>query len=728
LDAHEVDPVVEPILDWEPPLPLTARPAPAAFPLKVLPAWGREWVEAISTEKHASPDIAANLFVAVGGGAIARNVVVSPWPGYYEPTNVYVITALPPGQRKSPIFKLAFRPVRTLERARVAAWKEARKLAELARAMHDKRRKTLLTEAAEDEGAVDIEALGQRIDLELAGLGETVTPPLPRLTTEDVTPEKLAVLLGDAGRIIAASDEGSAFFDNLAGRYSGSTSWDVFNKAHSAGDLIVDRKGSDTVITYDPALTLAIATQPKTLTDLWGKPGVEGRGVLARPLYSLPAVVYSAGKAPPAPKEVLDEYERRIRTLYEDTPELAYDEDGHPRPTELRFDPEAESLFEQWDLEVADEVRARAQRDDDDSAYLGWLSKLTGQTARLAAIIHVTTHWSAGAGPTSSTITADTVSNAIILARYYRSNALAVFGLMGELPHQRLGLRLLDWIEREGATRFTTRDAHRPVNSRSCTVARVRAALRLLEEHGYIRPAAVEPGRLGRRPETWVTNPLIRNSPESTDNTDRTRSSTAAEPSSVSSVSGHTGAAQSRGSEDGPDAGPGTDPPLPTAGISTADHRSTRPQRAEALTLEQALLDPTFLRTIELDDIDVRLEHAADARPAGVLLQRDAAGPHAIELWERPAELPLRPAATASPPRGEPIGACIRCGAGVGNQEWTFGAWDGTTWRFSGHTLPDAKRLAARRPLLCCGCALRVKHRLASPPTPHRPASAGRCP
>jgi hypothetical protein len=67
---------------------------------------------------------------------------------------------------------------------------------------------------------------------------------------------------------------------------------------------------------------------------------------------------------------------------------------------------------------------------------------------------------------------------------------------------------------------------------------------------------------------------------------------------------------------------------------------------------------------------------------------------------------------------GELIGTCIRCGGGVGDQEWTFGAWNGERWCFSGRTLQGAKRLAAFRPLPCSNCAIRIKYKLIPPPAP----------
>ena len=129
--------------------------------------------------------------------AIARNVQVSPRPGWYEPTNLYVIVALAPGQRKTPVFKAALRPVRTLERQRMRDWEEQERLVEISGAIFEKRRKELVSEAAGDD-ELDPERLAAMMDELLAGLGPTEAAAAPRLLTEDVTPEGLAGLLAGA--------------------------------------------------------------------------------------------------------------------------------------------------------------------------------------------------------------------------------------------------------------------------------------------------------------------------------------------------------------------------------------------------------------------------------------------------------------------------------------------------------------------------------------------------
>jgi hypothetical protein len=499
---------------WERPVPLPVQPDVPPFPLHVLPNWLGTWAEAIATEKGAAIDLAASLGLGVSSGGLARHVQVSPRPGWDEPVNLYLATGLDPGQRKTPLFKEALRPVRLLERELVADWRQHEAFNALGAEVLKKRRQDLVREAAEDD-EIGSDQLRNRFEAIHGELDDSVEVPQPRILTEDVTAEGLAALLAQHGRIIAASDEGSAIFENFAGRYTrGSTSWDLFNKAHAAADLVVDRKSSEAVIVLDPALTLVLATQPAVLRELWAKPGTEGRGVLARPLYSLPKPVYVTGPTDAADAAILAEYDTRIRALFVDVPTLRIDDRHRPQPITLRFDPESREIFERFELEVAvrREELGTSDRAHQEGAYLGWLSKLAGQTTRLAAVLHACEHWTNGS-TLNQTISSPTVVAAIELARYFHAHAAAAFGLMGELPDQRLAKLILDWLRRrpnnELAT-LTVRDVHRS-RGHGVTVDEVHGALRLLEEHGFVKIDRRSSGHRGGRPMERVTlHPDIR--------------------------------------------------------------------------------------------------------------------------------------------------------------------------------------------------------------------------
>jgi predicted DNA-binding transcriptional regulator AlpA len=143
---------------------------------------------------------------------------------------------------------------------------------------------------------------------EAAGI---VVPELPRLMTDDVTPESCVSLLAThGGRIAVLSAEGDVFATLTGTRYSAAPNLGVFLKGHAGDKLQVDRKGRPSETVDRPALTLGVTTQPGTLAGLAAQPGFRDRGVLARILYSLPVntVGQRDNQAPPVPEDTETAY------------------------------------------------------------------------------------------------------------------------------------------------------------------------------------------------------------------------------------------------------------------------------------------------------------------------------------------------------------------------------------------------------------------------------------
>src|SRR5208282_3021032 len=75
-------------------------------------------------------DLPAMLALAIAGAALAKVYQVQVRQGWTEPTNLFTVTALPPGERKSAVFKAALAPVVAYEQQLQA--EEGPRVAELA--------------------------------------------------------------------------------------------------------------------------------------------------------------------------------------------------------------------------------------------------------------------------------------------------------------------------------------------------------------------------------------------------------------------------------------------------------------------------------------------------------------------------------------------------------------------------------------------------------------------
>jgi replicative DNA helicase len=304
----------------------------------------------------------------------------------------------------------------------------------------------------------------------------------------------------------------------MAGRYNQNAgpNLGVYLKGH-AGDLLkVDRRGRPPEYVERPRLTIGLTVQPDVLRGLADRPGFRGRGLLARFLYSLPPSLVGRRQpgAPPAPPVVADRYTLELQALAASLTIPASDD-----LTVLTLDPSAGELL----LDLERDLEPRLAADRGDLAHLaGWAAKLAGATCRLAALLHLASHLRDG---WAQPIGADTFAAAIRLADYLIEHARAVFDLMGTDPRTDDARWLLDWITRTNRTQFSRRDAHRAApRGRFATATDLEPALRLLEEHGYLRRVDPEPSQDPRgrgRPASprFLVNPL----PRAAETTEKTK-------------------------------------------------------------------------------------------------------------------------------------------------------------------------------------------------------------
>jgi len=501
---------------WESPSPLTRSSTLPVFPVEVFPAWMRDHVEATAEFTQTPVDLPAvvalsTLATAVGGRIEVR--VRGPW---IEPTNLFTVTSLPPGSRKSAVFSAMTRPIYQAEQMLAGGAEpkiaEAETMLDITKAKLDLAKKqaakadtTTDEERHKDESRRLLDELNKMMEAEL---------PRPRLVCDDATPEAAAALLGQQrGRLRVLSAEGG-IFSILAGRYSsGVPNLDLFLKGHAGDELRIDRKNAAPVILNRPALTLGLTVQPDVLKAISDMPGFRGRGLLARILYSVPVntVGYRrCGVEPPA-SEIANRYEARLRTLacqmygVVDTGKDALDDaitvaDEPPEFEPLTLSDEAAKLL--LDAERTIEPRLRP---DWDLGYLAdWASKLIGEIARIAGLLHTAEHLGGVALP----ISGGTMQSAIDIGEYFTQHAIAAFDDMGADASIAGAKLILAWIKSHDIESFTRRDAHRGCRTfRKATD--LDPCLDLLEHHGYVQARDVTPEGGGHRTTTYTVNPMV---------------------------------------------------------------------------------------------------------------------------------------------------------------------------------------------------------------------------
>ncbi|KJY38137.1 DNA primase [Streptomyces sp. NRRL S-495] len=481
---------------WDAPVALGESRALPAFPVDALPGWLGAMVKAVAEETQTPADLAGCLALASLAAAAGGRVVVRIRGRWHEPVNIYTAVALPPGNRKSAVFDLMTRPLMDVEKQLCAASAIRRTEAETTQRLLKAAAERAATKAAnaepDDRAKATAKATAEAVAL--AQEAEAVTVPAEtQLIADDATQASLATLLAEqGGRIAIMSPEGGVF-DIIAGLYSGPPDMTIFLKGHAGDRVRVNRQGRPSQHVERPAVTMGLAIQPEVLEAIAKVKGADGRGLLARYLYSVPVSLVGSRNVEPDPisDEVVDTYGRHLVAL---TTELADWTD----PAIIQLTPEADAVM----LAYQKVTESRLGKGGTLAPIIKWAAKRDGAVARIAALLHLAAH------PTDGwrlPIAATTMADACRIGDYFTIHALHVFDAMGADPARDAARTLLDHLRTNPLAPggFTKRDLFRSASRADFpTIADLAPALELLEEHGWVRMQAPPPrsGKGGRPP------------------------------------------------------------------------------------------------------------------------------------------------------------------------------------------------------------------------------------
>ena len=470
---------------WPEPTPLTAMTTDLpAFPLWTLPDWLGEYAASLAEVTQTPTDLAGCLALAVLAVAAGGKVWVQA-PGWREPANLFTVVALPPGNRKSEVYRAMCAPIKAAEAALVAEAEPVLAEAVIARRIAEANAEQTARDA---ENAVDPTqralTLGEATEARLA-LNAATVPARPRLFSDDATVEVLTSLLCEqGGRMAILSPEGE-IFSIAAGRYSGTPNFAVLKKGHAGEEMRVDRVGREPEQIEAATVTLGICTQPGVLAELGATPQFRDQGLLGRLLFSVPESLLGHRKPRPSPMPPEQEsaYQTTMKALVLSLARLS-------EPVTLAFTPEAQEAITQLLADIEPRFRA-----DGDLAHMtDWGGKLAGACVRLAGLLHLARHLRDG---WDRPITVETFADARDLGEYFTAHAKAAYDAIGADPSTADAKAILNWARNTGTSRFSARDVQPPLRSRFKKVTDLDPALRVLETHGWIRRLPAPP-RTGR--------------------------------------------------------------------------------------------------------------------------------------------------------------------------------------------------------------------------------------
>lgn len=492
-----------PALFWEPLVPLDRQHGPV-FIAESLPSPFREWAIQSAESFQVPVDLPAMLDLGLIGGAGAKKFQVLLPNGHREPVHPWVLVVMGSGERKSSLYLKAILPVHEWEAERIEAkrsevWEYQTRVRTFEKALgkaEDQLAKTIGDWTSKE--AQDVKHLSR----ELSNLRQSPVVT-PRVIVDDITPEKLAVVLAEqGGRILISSPEGGTF-DIMAGKYSkdNAPNLDLYLKGYMGEDHIVDRINREAKQVSKAHIAMVLATQPEILRGLEQRQGFRGRGVIARLWFSIPdgTAGFQKFDAAPIAESVRAKRRAALRALL-DIPIPG-------EPYDLTFAEKAADHL----IGLHRDVQLKMRPEGELSHVKDWASRAVGGMARLCGILHLMEHaenprlWevliSAAAALRAWSIMQD----------YLIPHALTAFTMMGKDSRVERAGDALGWIKRHRVDRFSRAELHKDLHRQVENPGDWDGPLQLLCDHNYIAAEETEPRNGPGRPPTpaYDVNPAV---------------------------------------------------------------------------------------------------------------------------------------------------------------------------------------------------------------------------
>ncbi|MEK4187768.1 MULTISPECIES: YfjI family protein [Paenibacillus] len=405
------------------------------FPVDALPETLARMTDQVSDVTQTSVDAAGAVILSMISVAAARKFIVRlvEGEGWVEKNNLYVLIAMPSGERKSAIYSHLSKPVIEFERMIENP---------LFRTEH-----------------------GIRVQ---------------RYITDDVTPQALIQQLSENDERMALLSTEGGLFDNLNHKHYGNQAkLDVFLRAFTGDRMVIDRKNTSKIILNDPTLTMCIFVQPSVLQALPDR--YTGQGFMGRFLYVLPPSKrgHRTTEIKSIPTDLFQSYRELIHHIMKFEPAA---------PVELALTLEALNKlqeFREWF-----EIKLRDGEELSHDFLRSWSERIPGQIVRIASLLHVSEQAMFGMPFDDSferKISEETMNKAIALGNYFIAHAKAAFGCFKSNLEIEDAKYLLEVLKRKQIQKYKRQELWSTVKGKFGTAEKFDSALIILAERGFLR-------------------------------------------------------------------------------------------------------------------------------------------------------------------------------------------------------------------------------------------------
>lgn len=474
-----------------------------AFPDAALPDGLRAWVLDIAERMQTPPEYVAVPAIVAAGSVIGHKVGIRPQQNtdWQETPNLWGLIVGRPGVMKSPAVKAALKPLQRLVATASEEYRRERDEYDAGGIERDLRKdavKAAMKKALSTDSRADVSHL--RPD-------EEVEPILRRFLTNDCSYQALGELLRqNSNGLLVHRDEMMSLLRSLD-REDNSESRGFFLTGWNGSDgYTFDRIGRGANL-YVPCLTLSMigSTQPGLMQNYVRNVvggGASDDGLIQRFSMTvwpdLPPTWTEHDREPDA------RYREAAFATFDRLDQLTTDAIGATAdPFEksgpyLRFHPDALAEFKGWRATL----EARLRSDELHPAVESHIGKYRKLVPTLALIHHLA---SDGIGPVGVV----SVLSALSWAEFLESHALRIYSasLNGAVDGAKTILRHVRSGDLQSG--FFARDIQRRAWANlGDDKDRVKAALELLEDHGWLRSGKPETGALGGNPGVrYIINP-----------------------------------------------------------------------------------------------------------------------------------------------------------------------------------------------------------------------------
>lgn len=388
------------------------------FPVDCIPFLA-DYIKQVSIFTQTDVSMAGTILLPVLSNCLQKkisiNVSVTEDPkdkGYQEQLSIFALVALASGERKSPVFKALTEPLRSYQ----FEFNENIE-PEIKRHQH---KITLIQEQIKAQKKIIANGKGShdaKMFLDDLIEQEILLKPMytKSLIESDITLERTASLMYEnGGKLGIFTDEGG-IIKTWSGKYD-SNDIEIILSSYSGTGFSVRRQTRDEFAIKDPALSIAIATQEKTLNDLLDNSYFRDKGLTARFLFSSPKSMVGDRDiiTKPISNNAENEYKSLINRLlnleFEHLQVIDFSQEAHAKLIKYKIEHEKNLKY---DLK---EMRE-------------WSGKYIGNLIRIAGVLYVLKNleFFESGNPFPPSIDLCILESAISLSEYFMENAKKIF-------------------------------------------------------------------------------------------------------------------------------------------------------------------------------------------------------------------------------------------------------------------------------------------------------------